>query len=105
MIDDRNIFLVTKQKIGHDPNPNAQSFSSTQTIKNHQSQTNDKKFRIFSITPKQNQQQHKQTHTKTQMQIEKKEKMRESTHILAVIPNCFSKSPVYNFNILKNKIL
>ena len=99
MIDDRNIFSVTKQKIGHDSNPNAQSFSSTQTIKNHQSQTNDKKFRIFSITPKQNQQQHKQTHTKTQMQIEKKEKLREITHIPAVIPNHFSKSSIYNFNI------
>ena len=91
--------LQKKKNVSGIFTPNAQSFSSTQTIKNHQSQTNDKKFRIFSITPKQNQQQHKQTHTKTQMQIEKKEKMRESTHIPAVIPNCFSKSPVYNFNI------
>ena len=33
------------------------------------------------------------------MQIEKKEKLRESTHILVVIPNHFSKSSVYNFNI------
>ena len=91
--------LQKKKNVSGIFTPNAQSFSSTQTIKNHQSQTNDKKFRIFSITPKQNQQQHKQTHTKTQMQIEKKEKLRESTHIPAMIPNCFSKSPIYNFNI------